>query len=138
MSAQGGAGCRAPTSLRTMSALDYGWWASDGPTAGYLARRTSDALEQSPDAGRGQVRHAHVQVLRLPAADAIDISVARASGTHGISPAHCHVRTRWRVRRGHAHGRPAPWSQRDRRRNAARGSASGRLRPDEHTVTHAA
>ncbi len=31
MSAQGGAGCRAPTSLRTMSALDYGWWASDGP-----------------------------------------------------------------------------------------------------------
>lgn len=85
MSAQGGAGCRAPTSLRTMSALDYGWWASDGPTAGYLARRTIDALEQSPDAGRGQVRHAHVQVLRLPAADAIDISVARASGTHGIS-----------------------------------------------------
>jgi Acyl-CoA thioesterase N-terminal domain len=85
MSAQGGAGCRAPTSLRTMSALDYGWWASDGPTAGYLARRTIDALEQSPGAGRGQVRHVHVQVLRLPAADAIDISVASARDTHGIS-----------------------------------------------------
>src|SRR5260370_28425854 len=86
MSAQDGAGgSRGPTSMRTMSALACGWWASDGPSAGYLARRTSDALEQSPDAGRGQVRHAHVQVLRLPAADAIDISVARASGTHGIS-----------------------------------------------------
>src|SRR5260221_12178977 len=86
MSAQdGAAGSRAPTSPRTTSALDYGWWASDGPTAGYLARRTIDALEQSPDAGRGQVRHAHVQVLGLPAADAIDISVARASGTQGIS-----------------------------------------------------
>src|SRR5258708_8839297 len=85
MSAQGGAGgSRAPTSPRTTSALDYGWWASDGPTAGYLVRRAIDALEQSPDAGRGQVRHAHVQVLRLAAADAIDISVARASGTHGI------------------------------------------------------
>ncbi len=85
MSAQdGAAGSRAPTSRRTTSALDYGWWASDGPTAGYLVRRAIDALEQSPDAGRGQVRHAHVQVLRLAAADAIDISVARASGTHGI------------------------------------------------------
>jgi len=84
MSAQGGPGSRAPTSLRTTSVLDYGWWASDGPTAGYLARRAIDAFEQSPDAGRGQVRHAHVQVLRLAAADAIEISVARASGTHGI------------------------------------------------------
>src|SRR5215470_15531380 len=84
MSAQGGAGSQAPTSLRTTSALDYGWWASDGPTAGYLVRRAIDALEQSPDAGRGQVRHAHVQVLRLAVADPIDISVARASGTHGI------------------------------------------------------
>src|SRR5712671_7023424 len=116
MSAQGGAGCRAPTNLRTMSALDYGWWASDGPTAGYLARRTIDALEQSPDAGRGQVRHAHVQVLRLPAADAIDISVARASGTHGISRLTVKF-GQGGFRRGHAHGRPAPWSQRDRRRN---------------------
>src|SRR5258707_15383016 len=86
MSAQdGAAGSRAPTSRRTTSALDYGWWASDGPTAGYLARRTIDALEQSPDAGRGQVRHAHVQVLRLPPAAAIDISPARASGPHGTS-----------------------------------------------------
>src|SRR5258708_20259952 len=86
MSAQdGAAGSRAPTSRRTTSALDYGWWASDGPTAGYLVRRAIDALEQSPDAGRGQVRHAHVQVLRLAAADAIDISVARPSGTHGIA-----------------------------------------------------
>jgi hypothetical protein len=87
MSAQDGAGSRAQTSLRTTSALDYGWWASNGPTAGYLARRAIDALEQSPDAGRGQVRHAHVQVLRLAAADAMDISVARASGTHGIARA---------------------------------------------------
>src|SRR5260370_30948679 len=85
MSAQdGAAGSRAPTSRRTTSALDYGWWASDGPTAGYLVRRAIDAREQSPDAGRGQVRHAHVQVLRLAAADAIDLSVARASRTHRI------------------------------------------------------
>src|SRR5258708_8079272 len=85
MSAQdGAAGSGARPSRRTQSPLDYGWWASDGPTAGYLVRRAIDALEQSPDAGRGQVRHAHVQVLRLAAADAIDISVARASGTHGI------------------------------------------------------
>jgi hypothetical protein len=74
----------APMSLQTTSALDYGWWASDGPTAGYLIRRAIDALKQSPDAGRGQVRHAHVQVLRLAAADAIDISIMSASGTHGI------------------------------------------------------
>src|SRR5215475_14787967 len=83
MSAQGGAGSQAPTSLRTTSALDYGWWASHGPTAGYLVRRAIDALEQSPDAGRGQVRHAHVQVLRLASADPIDISVARARRAHG-------------------------------------------------------
>src|SRR5260370_37067557 len=87
MSAQGGAaGSRAPTSPRTTSALDYGWGASDGPTAGYLVRRAIDALEQSPDAGRGQVPHAHGQVLRLAAADAIDISVARASRTHRLRP----------------------------------------------------
>jgi hypothetical protein len=70
--------------VRATGALDYAWWASDGPTAGYLARRAIDAVEQLPDAGRGQVRHAHVQLLRLPAADAIDISIARISGTHGI------------------------------------------------------
>jgi hypothetical protein len=72
------------TTVRATGALDYAWWASDGPTAGYLARRAIDAVEQLPDAGRGQVRHAHVQLLRLPAADAIDISIARISGTHGI------------------------------------------------------
>src|SRR5260370_225830 len=81
MSAQGGAaGSRALTSPRTTSGLDYGWGASDGPTAGYLVRRATDALEQSPDAGRGQARPAHVQRLRLAAADAIDISAGRASG----------------------------------------------------------
>src|SRR5258708_25583096 len=84
MSAQdGAAGSRGPTSPQTTSALDYGWWASNGPTAGYLVRRAIDALEQSPDAGRGQVRDAHVQVLRLAAADAIDISLARATRPHG-------------------------------------------------------
>src|SRR5215472_5232928 len=80
MSAQGGAGSQAPISLRTTSALDYGWWASDGPTAGYLIRRAIDSLKQSPDAGRRQVRHAHLQVLRLAAADAIDISVSAPAG----------------------------------------------------------
>src|SRR5260370_10122357 len=88
MSAQdGAAGSRAPTSPQTTSALDYGWWASDGPTAGYLARRAIDAVEQLPDAGRGQVRHAHVQLLRLPAADAIDISIARTTATHATARA---------------------------------------------------
>src|SRR5215472_2425553 len=84
MSARGVAGAMAPTSLQTTGTLDYNWWGSDGPTAGYLIRHAIDALKQAPDAGRGQVRHAHVQVLRLAAADAIDISITRASGTHGI------------------------------------------------------
>ena len=73
------------TTAPATGALDYGWWASNGPTAGYLVRRAIDAVELSLDTARGHVRHAHVQLLRLPAADAIDISIARVSGRHGIS-----------------------------------------------------
>ena len=39
MSTKEGAGSWAPTNLRTANALDYGWWASAGPTGGYLVRR---------------------------------------------------------------------------------------------------
>src|SRR5258706_10534880 len=52
MSAQGGAGCRAPTSLRTMSALDYGWWAGRPPATWLDAPSTPSSNHPTLVVGR--------------------------------------------------------------------------------------
>src|SRR6266478_3297141 len=77
---QGDPGIAMSTQART-DPLDYAWWASDGPTAGYLTRRALEALGDDEP----QVRHVHLHVLGPSTAGApLDISVTRARGAGGI------------------------------------------------------
>jgi hypothetical protein len=65
--------------------LDYGWWASDGPTAGYLA---SLALYEGVEraAATGQVaRGIDVYLLRRPAADHFSATTAVAAGDRTLA-----------------------------------------------------
>src|SRR6266581_7192672 len=52
----------------TSGSLDYGWWASNGPTAGYLMRLALDAIG---DAG---IRRIDLHVTRLAAAGRFELA----------------------------------------------------------------
>jgi hypothetical protein len=53
---------------KTQGTLEYGWWASNGPTAGYLMRLALDAIG---DAG---VRRIDLRVTRLAAAASFELT----------------------------------------------------------------
>jgi hypothetical protein len=68
---------RAFTSRPGGGILDFGWWANNGPTAGYLLRialAAADELERKPGE---TARYAAVQLLALPAADAFEYEATR-------------------------------------------------------------
>jgi hypothetical protein len=71
----------APTDTRPV--LDYRWWASNGPTAGYLMRLALDAIRRGC-AGHVSVRRIDLHVLRLPAAAAFEVAVGTESGAAGV------------------------------------------------------
>ena len=57
--------------------LDFGWWANNGPTAGYLLRialAAADEVERKPGE---TARHAAAQLLALPAAGAFEYEATR-------------------------------------------------------------
>jgi hypothetical protein len=74
-----------PLAVRSpqQTALDYGWWASNGPTAGYLARLALDAVDPTAS-GVCPVRHLNLHVLRLAAAAPIDIAISSEHGADGF------------------------------------------------------
>jgi hypothetical protein len=47
--------------------LDYGWWASDGPSAGYIASLALDEIADLPATTRHAARGIDLYLLRLPA-----------------------------------------------------------------------
>jgi hypothetical protein len=63
--------------------LDFGWWASNGPTAGYLARLALEALDHDGDTD-ASVRRIDLHVLRLAAAAPFDITVSTTPGAAGL------------------------------------------------------
>ena len=66
---------REPVAGPPSKPLDFGWWASDAPTGGYLLRRVLEAAEEQLGVDAPLVRHVHLQVLRYAAAGPVDITV---------------------------------------------------------------
>ena len=65
--------------------LDYGWWASNGPTAGDLMRLAPDATAERCPA-HGSALGIDLDVARLAAAAPYVLTVATDVGTSGIAP----------------------------------------------------
>jgi hypothetical protein len=63
--------------------LDFGWWASNGPTAGYLMRLALEALDHNVDSD-AKVRRIDLHVLRLAAAAPFDVNVSTNPGAAGL------------------------------------------------------
>jgi hypothetical protein len=59
--------------------LDFGWWASNGPTAGYLIRLALKAAEKAHPA-HPYARQVSLQVLTLPAAEPVEVAASTLSG----------------------------------------------------------
>jgi len=77
--------CESLALLKTHMRLDYGWWASNGPTAGYLMRLALDAIDDTPDRGA----HAHridLHVFRPGAAAPFEtaLSANRSAPGHRV------------------------------------------------------
>jgi hypothetical protein len=64
--------------------LDYGWWASNGPTAGYLMRLAADAIAQRCPTNGSAVR-IDLDVARLAGAAPYVVTVASDVGTSGVA-----------------------------------------------------
>jgi hypothetical protein len=76
-------GRRTAGAVLDAGTLDYSWWASDGPTGGYLLRL---ALEFILDlkADVGEIRSITVQVLRRAAASSYTIEATALPGANGV------------------------------------------------------
>jgi hypothetical protein len=73
---------RGQSDLR-LRQLDFGWWASNGPTAGYLMRLALEALDHNVDTD-ASVRRIDLHVLRLAAAAPFDVNVSTNPGAAGL------------------------------------------------------
>jgi hypothetical protein len=74
---------RGTAASDTQPSLDYGWWASNGPTAGYLMRLAADATAERCSA-RGSALRIGLDVARRAAAPYV-LTVGSDVGTSGIA-----------------------------------------------------
>jgi hypothetical protein len=65
--------------------LDFGWWASNGPTGGYLACLSLEEAGRVTGADTTTARRVDLHVLRLAAADDFETSVDVATGPSGLT-----------------------------------------------------
>lgn len=65
--------------------LDFGWWASNGPTGGYLASLALDRACEETDLDPTAARSVELSVLRLAAADTYVTDVSVAAGPTRIA-----------------------------------------------------
>ena len=65
--------------------LDFGWWASNGPTGGYLASLALDRACEETDLDPTGARSVELSVLRLAAADTYVTDVSVAAGPTRIA-----------------------------------------------------
>jgi hypothetical protein len=70
---------------RASGRLDFGWWASNAPTGGYLTRLSLEAAARVTGAEASSARSVDVHILRLAAADDFETSVEVAAGPSGVA-----------------------------------------------------
>src|SRR5258708_36944237 len=64
--------------------LDFGWWASNGPTAGYLVSLVLESVGQLPGLDSVTPRSVDLRIVRLAAADDFDVTTAFAQAAGGV------------------------------------------------------
>jgi hypothetical protein len=64
--------------------LDYGWWASNGPTAGYLVSLALESVGRLPGLDSVTPRSVDLRVVRLPAAADFDVTATSAQSAGGV------------------------------------------------------
>ena len=67
----------------SVSSLDFGWWANDGPAGGYLLRLALVAADELDHVDGEVARYVSVQLLGLPAADAFAYEPIRLASRPG-------------------------------------------------------
>src|SRR5258708_7963702 len=65
--------------------LDFGWWASNGPTAGYLVSLVLESVGRLPGLDAVTPRSVDLRIVRLAAADDFDVTAAFAQGAGGVT-----------------------------------------------------
>ncbi len=116
-------------------ALDFGWWASNGPTAGYPFRL---ALEAAPR--HDATKSARRTTGRCSVPPRRATTAPRPPRQRGRWPrAHCgRLRPASNLRHCHRSGIGLPGTEQRGRRTAPAGPSCSGLRPDEHAVANAA
>jgi hypothetical protein len=69
----------------TTDILDFGWWASNGPTGGYLASLVLEASCRATALSQSWARSVDLHVVRLAAADRYQTTVSALGGPTGIT-----------------------------------------------------
>ena len=65
--------------------LDFSWWASNGPTAGYLVSLVLESVGRLPGQGSVTPRSVDLRIVRLAAADDFDVTAAFAEAAGGVA-----------------------------------------------------
>src|SRR5258708_20330861 len=65
--------------------LDFGWWASNGPTAGYLVSLVLESVGRLPGLDSVTPRSVDLRIVRLAAADDFDVTAAFAQAAGGVA-----------------------------------------------------
>jgi len=65
--------------------LNYGWWASNGPTAGYLVSLILESVGRLPGMHSMTPRSVDLRIVRLAAADDFDVVAAFAQTAAGVA-----------------------------------------------------
>jgi len=65
--------------------LDYGWWASNGPTAGYLVSLVLESVGRVPGLDSVTPRSVDLRIVRLAAADDFNVTAAFAEAAGGVA-----------------------------------------------------
>src|SRR5258708_15428427 len=65
--------------------LDFGWWASNGPTAGYLVGLVLESVGRLPGLDSMTPRSVDLRIVRLAAADDFDVTAAFVEAAGGVA-----------------------------------------------------
>jgi len=65
--------------------LNFGWWASNGPTAGYLVSLVLESVGRLPGLDSVTPRSVDLRIVRLAAADDFDVTAAFAETAGGVA-----------------------------------------------------
>jgi hypothetical protein len=65
--------------------LDFGWWASNGPTAGYLVSLVLESVDRLPGLDGVTPRSLDLRIVRLAAADDFDVTPEFAQAVGGVA-----------------------------------------------------